>query len=52
MDPNINQAAQAGNQLPIGKNEDVEFSSDMADEADMKALQRAQKADQRQQEQE
>lgn len=38
-------------QLPIGKNEDVEFSEELADEADRKAQQRANEADQRAQEQ-
>lgn len=34
--------------LPIAKNEDVEFSMDLADEDDLEALQRAKKADKRQ----
>jgi hypothetical protein len=38
-------------QLPIGKNEDVEFSEELADEADRQAAQRAAEADQRAQEQ-
>jgi hypothetical protein len=33
--------------LPIGKNEDVEFSEELADEADRKAAQRAAAADER-----
>lgn len=33
--------------LPIGKNEDVEFAEEEADEADRKALQRAAEADSR-----
>lgn len=33
--------------LPIGKNEDVEFSEEMADEADRVAQQRAAEADAR-----
>jgi hypothetical protein len=36
-------------QLPIGKKEDVEFSEDVADREDFKALKRAQRADNRQQ---
>ncbi|MCY9513511.1 protease [Paenibacillus apiarius] len=32
---------------PLGKNEDVEFSMDQADAADMKALDRARQADER-----
>ncbi|GGG56082.1 YfhD family protein [Paenibacillus radicis (ex Gao et al. 2016)] len=32
--------------LPIGENEDVEFSEELADEADRKAAQRAAQADQ------
>ncbi|RJE89864.1 YfhD family protein [Paenibacillus sp. 1011MAR3C5] len=38
-------------QLPISKNEDVEFSEELADEADRKAQQRAKEADERAQEQ-
>ncbi|WP_081735182.1 YfhD family protein [Paenibacillus gorillae] len=37
--------------LPIGENEDVEFSEELADEADRKAAQRAAQADQRAHEQ-
>ncbi|BBH21314.1 hypothetical protein Back11_26590 [Paenibacillus baekrokdamisoli] len=33
--------------LPISKNEDVEFSEDLADENDIKAQQRAAEADKR-----
>lgn len=33
--------------LPIGKNEDVEFSEELADEADKLAQQRAAEADKR-----
>ncbi|MDQ6421134.1 YfhD family protein [Paenibacillus sp. LHD-117] len=33
--------------LPIGKSEDVEFSEELADEADRKAQQRAAAADER-----
>lgn len=35
--------------LPIGKNEDVEFSEDQMDADDKEALERAEQADQRQQ---
>jgi hypothetical protein len=35
--------------LPIGKNEDVHYSSEMADEDDVEAVQRAESADARQQ---
>ncbi|MGM0880663.1 MAG: YfhD family protein [Bacillota bacterium] len=34
-------------QLPIAKNEDVEFSEELADEADRQAARRAAAADQR-----
>lgn len=33
--------------LPVGKNEDVEFSEELADEADRKAAERAAEADAR-----
>ncbi|MBB3108967.1 hypothetical protein FHS18_001019 [Paenibacillus phyllosphaerae] len=33
--------------LPIGKNEDVEFSEELADEADREAMKRAEAADAR-----
>jgi hypothetical protein len=36
-------------QLPIAKNEDVEFSAELADEDDFEALERAEEADCRQQ---
>ncbi|REK77424.1 YfhD family protein [Paenibacillus paeoniae] len=36
-------------QLPIGKNEDVEYSEELADEGDRKAQQRANEADAREQ---
>lgn len=35
--------------LPIGKNEDVEFSEEQMDADDKEALERAEQADQRQQ---
>lgn len=34
-------------ELPVGANEDVEFSEELADEADRKAQQRAKEADER-----
>jgi hypothetical protein len=34
-------------QLPIGKNEDVEYSEELADQADREAQRRANAADQR-----
>ncbi|MFC9776682.1 YfhD family protein [Paenibacillus chitinolyticus] len=37
--------------IPIGKNEDVEFSSEEADAEDLEALQRANAADSRQERQ-
>lgn len=39
--------ADATKQLPDGKNEDVEFSMEAADEDDLEALARAQAADRR-----
>ena len=39
---------QMKKQLPIAKNEDVEFSREMADEDDVEANNRAKAADQRQ----
>lgn len=35
-------------QLPVGKNEDVEFSQDIADDNDVEAQERAKAADNRQ----
>lgn len=40
---------QRKDNLPIAKGEDVEFSSEVADEDDMEAVQRAESAEQRQQ---
>ncbi|HZG57671.1 YfhD family protein [Paenibacillus sp.] len=40
---------QAQKKLPIGMNEDVEFSRELADEDDMEALERMEAADRRQQ---
>lgn len=37
--------------LPIGKNEDVEFSEELADEDDLEAVKRAEAADNREQQQ-
>ncbi|ASS66866.1 MULTISPECIES: YfhD family protein [unclassified Paenibacillus] len=45
---NSKQRAQTGNKdLPLGKNEDVEFSRELADREDLEALQRAEEADRR-----
>ncbi|GAA0377780.1 YfhD family protein [Bacillus horti] len=41
-------AKKSRQQLPIAKNESVEFSMEYADREDLKALQRAKKADKRQ----
>ncbi|MFC6332048.1 YfhD family protein [Paenibacillus septentrionalis] len=38
--------------LPVNKVEDVEFSRELADQEDLEALERAEKADRRQQESE
>lgn len=35
--------------IPIGHNEDVEFSEDLADQEDWEALERSERADRRQQ---
>ena len=45
-----NQARNRGTnkQLPIAKNEDVEFSWELADEDDREAVRRAEEADRRQ----
>jgi hypothetical protein len=43
------EAKQAKRKLPINKNEDVEFSRELADQEDKEAQARADKADQRQQ---
>lgn len=40
-------AKPAAARLPVAKAEDVEFSKELADEADLAALERAQAADQR-----
>lgn len=49
MSENERQANQANRQLPIAKNEDVEFASELADQADVEARERAADADERQQ---
>lgn len=38
---------QAYEKLPLARNEDVEFSAELADEDDREAMQRADEADQR-----
>lgn len=40
---------KASNQLPVAKNEDVEFSEALADADDREAVERAEAADSRQQ---
>jgi hypothetical protein len=45
-----NETNNSEQQLPIAKNEDVEFSAELADEDDMEAQQRANAADHRQDE--
>ncbi|MBP1156355.1 MULTISPECIES: YfhD family protein [unclassified Paenibacillus] len=44
----MNAKNNAQNELPIAKNEDVEFSSELADAEDMEANRRAEAADSRQ----
>jgi hypothetical protein len=41
------ETRQANGELPVAKNEDVEFSVELADEDDREAMQRAEEADQR-----
>ena len=43
-----NEQREAEELLPIGKNEDVEFSEALADEDDLEAVERAEAADARQ----
>ena len=50
QDQNYMEKQNFGN-LPVGKNEDVEFSEELADEADRKAAQRAAEADARNEQQ-
>lgn len=45
------QNNQANNDLPVAKQEDVEFSAEVADKDDFEAAQRAQAADDRQEDQ-
>ncbi|WP_141506090.1 YfhD family protein [Paenibacillus luteus] len=47
MTDNINLEKENFANLPVGENEDVEFSEELADEADRKAAERAAAADQR-----
>ncbi|WP_163858290.1 YfhD family protein [Paenibacillus elgii] len=49
MSENERQTNQANRQLPIATNEDVEFTSELADQADVTARERAADADERQQ---
>ncbi|MFD7521123.1 YfhD family protein [Paenibacillus chitinolyticus] len=55
MSENRNEQEEISEQIsqliPIGKNEDVEFSSEEADAEDLEALQRANAADRRQERQ-
>ncbi|EGL16171.1 MULTISPECIES: YfhD family protein [Paenibacillus] len=55
MSENRNEHEEISEQIsqliPIGKNEDVEFSSEEADAEDLEALQRANAADSRQERQ-
>ncbi|MEC0247898.1 YfhD family protein [Paenibacillus chitinolyticus] len=55
MSENRNEHEEISEQIsqliPIGKNEDVEFSSEEADSEDLEALQRANAADSRQERQ-
>jgi len=55
MSENRNEQAEISEEIsqliPIGKNEDVEFSSEAADAEDLEALQRANAADSRQERQ-
>ncbi|CAG7634634.1 YfhD family protein [Paenibacillus allorhizosphaerae] len=52
MDSNLNQEPQGGTRkLPIAKQEDVEFSAEAADRDDLEALERAEEADARQEQQ-
>lgn len=44
----MNAGQNRNNKLPIAKNEDVEFSRELADEEDMEALERMEAADRRQ----
>lgn len=43
----VKDSNQRSKKLPIAKNEDVEFSMELADEDDLEALERMRAADQR-----
>lgn len=43
-----NLTADTGQELPVAKKEDVEFSKELADQEDLEALERANQADARQ----
>lgn len=45
---NGKQRAKHNKRLPVAKNEDVEFSQELADQADVTAQRRAEEADRRQ----
>ena len=49
-DNNVSLGQSKASKLPTGRNEDVEFSSDIADAEDLEAVLRAQAADERQEE--
>ena len=51
MSENKKQKQQSANELPVVKNEDVEFAAEVADADDFEAAERAQAADNRQEEQ-
>ncbi|MDF2964410.1 MAG: YfhD-like protein [Paenibacillus sp.] len=46
------QQRESQQRLPIGKNEDVDYSAEMADEDDLEAVERANQADARQEQSE
>ncbi|GGI43520.1 hypothetical protein GCM10008018_02530 [Paenibacillus marchantiophytorum] len=45
---NVNEQQEQQSQLPVVKNEDVEFAAESADQDDFEAAERAQAADHRQ----
>ncbi|TCZ77254.1 YfhD family protein [Paenibacillus albiflavus] len=49
-DNNVSFGQSEASKLPTGRNEDVEFSSDIADAEDLEAVLRAKAADERQEE--
>ncbi|MGO4498458.1 YfhD family protein [Paenibacillus sp. 2RAB27] len=51
MSENNKRKQQDANHLPIVKNEDVEFAAEVADKDDFEASERAQAADDRQEDQ-